>query len=98
MSKKKIHLPFALSPPSLIPQKSLWFLQKFSVSGARQSSNFSVIREIPVIVIGAYTNGNMVNEPLLSLQVDIAANRNYTTYMIGNTWSDNSLRALTVED
>lgn len=62
------------------------------------SNNFSVIREIPIIVIGAYTNGNMVNEPLLSIQVDIAANRNYTTYMIGNTWSDSSLRALTVED
>ena len=62
------------------------------------SSNFSVIREIPIIVIGAYTNGGGVNEPLLSFQVDIAARRNYTTYMIGNTWSDNILRALTVED
>ena len=62
------------------------------------SSNFSVIREIPIIVIGAYTNGSNVNEPLLSFQVDIAARRNYTTYMIGNTWSDNILRAFTVED
>ena len=62
------------------------------------SSRFSVIREIPVIVIGAYTGGSMVNEPLTSFQVDIAARRNYTTYLIGNTWSDNNFRAMTVED
>lgn len=59
---------------------------------------FSVIREIPIIVIGAYTNSPSNNEPLISIQVDIAARRNYTTYLIGNNWSENSFRALTVED
>lgn len=62
------------------------------------SSNFSIIREIPMIVIGAFTSGGMNNEPLLSFQVDIVARRNYTTYLIGNTWSDSNLQALTVED
>lgn len=62
------------------------------------SGNLTLVREIPIIVIGTYSGGSMVNEPLVSLQVDIAAGRNYTTYLIGNTWSDNSFRALTVED
>jgi hypothetical protein len=46
LNKKKIHLPFALSPPSLIPQKSLWFLQKFRVSGARQENGKYFSREL----------------------------------------------------
>lgn len=62
------------------------------------SGNFSIIREMPVIVIGAITNTGARNEPLVSFQVDITARRNYSTYMIGNTWSDNILRALTIED
>lgn len=62
------------------------------------SGNFSIIREMPVIVIGAITNTGAMNEPLVSFQVDITARRNYSTYMIGNTWSDNILRALTIED
>lgn len=62
------------------------------------SNRFSVIREIPIIVIGAYGAGSRVNNPLLSFQVDINAGQNYTTYLIGNTWSDYILRAFTVED
>lgn len=76
---------------------------KQAMSGSYQfyvtnSGNFTVVREIPVIVIGTYTNGSMVNEPLISFQADISAGKNYTTYLIGNTWSDNTFRALTVED
>lgn len=62
------------------------------------AGRFTVIRELPVIVIGAYPNREPVNEPLLSIQVDIAPGRNYTTYLIGNNRSSNFLRALTVED
>lgn len=62
------------------------------------SSNLTVVREIPIIVIGTYPASGMINQPLISYQADIAAGRNYTTYLIGNTWSDQSLRAMTVED
>lgn len=62
------------------------------------SNRFSMIREIPIIVIGAYGTGSRDHNPLLSFQVDINAGQNYTTYLIGNTWSDYMLRAFTVED
>lgn len=42
--------------------------------------------------------GNNQAEALLSAQIEIAAGQNYTSYLIGNTWSDIGLRLLTVED
>lgn len=58
----------------------------------------TVIREIPIIVVGAITGMNTANnEPLVSFSVDIEAGKNYTTYLIGNNWSDYSFRAMTVE-
>ena len=62
------------------------------------SSNFTVIRELPVLVIGAVTTGSFSNEPLVSYQIDICARSKYTSYLIGNSWSNNNLRVLTVED
>lgn len=63
-----------------------------------RGSNFTVIRELPVIIIGAFHNSGMVQGPLVSFQVDILAGRNYTSYIIGNSWTDYSLRVMTVED
>lgn len=62
------------------------------------SNNFTVIREIPIIVIGTTTPSAMMSQPVTTFQVNIAARRHYTTYIIGNTWSNNAIRALTVED
>lgn len=62
------------------------------------SNSFSVIRELPMIVIGAVAGAGFNNEPLVSFQTDIAAGKRYTTYLIGNNWSDIGFRALTVED
>ena len=76
---------------------------KQAVAGSYQfyltrANSFSVIRELPVIVIGAIAGSNMTGQPLVSFYVDIQAGRNYTSYIIGNTWSDNSFRVMTVED
>lgn len=62
------------------------------------SASFSVIREMPVIVIGISPIHGTASQPLASIQVDIDAGRNYTSYLIGNTWSNHSFRVMTVED
>lgn len=76
---------------------------KQAVAGSYQfyitnSGAYAFIRELPIIVIGVSSSAGNMREPLVSIAVDIAAGRNYTSYIIGNTWSDNSLRVLTVED
>lgn len=76
---------------------------KQAIAGSYQfsvikSGRFSVIREIPVIVIGPYSPSNQNAEPVVSFQADIEAGRSYTTYLIGNTWSSFTIRALTVAD
>lgn len=62
------------------------------------SNTYAFLRELPIIVIGAIGTTVNTQQPLVSFQVDINARQNYTTYLIGNTWSDTGLRALTVED
>ena len=62
------------------------------------SNTFSVIRELPMIVVGTVTGGNFSNDPLVSFQTDIAAGNRYTSYLIGNNWSDVGFRVLTIED
>lgn len=66
------------------------------------SGNYSFLREIPIIVIGFGGSGTIAGnnqaEALLSAQIEITAGQNYTSYLIGNTWSDIGLRLLTVED
>lgn len=60
-------------------------------------TNFTVVREIPVIVIGAYTPQAPSGEPLLSFQVDIEPSKNYTSYIISFD-RPNDVRVMTVED
>lgn len=62
------------------------------------TTSMTVIRELPILVIGAVTNSSFFNDPLLSYQVDIMAGSKYTSYIIGNTWSDFGLQVLTLED
>ncbi len=62
------------------------------------STNFSIIRELPVLIIGAVNNASVTGDPLVSYSVDIAAGKNYTSYLIGSSWSDLNFRVLTVED
>lgn len=76
---------------------------KQAVAGTYQfyvtnSGAFAFIRELPIIVIGAIAGSGATREPLVSFTTTIAAGRNYTAYIIGNTWSSNTLRVLTVED
>ena len=62
------------------------------------SRNYSVIRELPILIIGASNNSSVSGDPLVSYSVDIAAGKNYTSYLIGSSWSDLNFRVLTVED
>lgn len=76
---------------------------KQAVAGSYQfyvtnSSPFTLAGEIPVIVIGNFPSGTISGDPLLSLQVDIDPGRSYTTYLIGNDWSEFGFRAMTVAD
>ncbi len=76
---------------------------KQAIAGSYQfyitnSTNYSVIRELPVLIIGAATGGSSSGDPLVSYSVDIAAGKDYTSYLIGSSWSDLNFRVLTVED
>lgn len=76
-------------------KQTLAGMYQFYVTSA---GNYSVIRELPIIIIGAAIPGINSGEALVSFSVDIQAGKNYTSYLIGNTWSDMSLRVMTVED
>ena len=54
-------------------------------------------RELPIIAIGVLGSGFTISNPILTVPVEIQAGRNYTTYLIGNNWSNFSLRAITLE-
>ncbi|MDO4268832.1 MAG: DUF4397 domain-containing protein [Eubacteriales bacterium] len=76
---------------------------KQAVSGSYQfyitgANTYSFLRELPIIVIGASGTTSNVQEPLVSFQVDINAGQNYTSYFIGNSWSDLGMRVITLED
>ena len=62
------------------------------------SNSYTFLKEIPVLILGAIGIGTSLPQPLVSFQTDIASGRNYTSYLIGNTWSDLGLRVMTVED
>lgn len=62
------------------------------------SNTWSYIRELPILVLGAVATGAGVRSPLLSFSATLEAGKHYTSYLIGNTWSDNSLQVLTTED
>lgn len=59
---------------------------------------YSVIRELPVIIIGAITGTNTVTSPLTSSNINIQAGVRTTSYIMGNSWSGYSLRMITVTD
>lgn len=76
---------------------------KQAVAGSYQfmvvsSSSMGVGRELQIIVIGVLGTASGTRTPLLTFSADIAAGRSCTSYLIGNTWSANSLQVLTVTD
>ncbi|MEY8339053.1 hypothetical protein AALB16_13720 [Lachnospiraceae bacterium 62-35] len=73
-------------------EEGLW---TFQVSSLTCSETY---REIPVIPAAAFSASCTWASPVLTLQADIIAGKSYTTYLIGNTWSGHTFRALTVED
>ncbi len=63
------------------------------------ASNYMLIRELPALVIGGIiSNTAFNNEPILSYQARINAGSKYTSYIIGNMWTNYNLQVLTVED
>lgn len=66
----------------------------FSITSASCCRSF---QELPIIAIGILGSGAAVSTPLLTVPVEIQAGKSYTTYLIGNNWSDFSLRAVTLE-
>ncbi len=61
------------------------------------SESYRIQNEIPIL-IGLGQNTSASSAPLLSFQADISAGQNYTSYLIGNTWSDGGLTVITAED
>ena len=62
------------------------------------SNAFNAIRELPIIVIGAIGTSIASRTPVINFTASISPGRNYTSYLIGNTWSSNNLQVLTVSD
>lgn len=62
---------------------------------------FQTIIEVPVLILSALVGGSClscaVNNPVLSYNLTIEDGKAYTSYIIGNPWS-NLLRVMTLED
>jgi hypothetical protein len=76
---------------------------KQSVAGSYQftavnASAYSYIRELPVIIISSSGTSLTGQDAVLTFNVNITAGKNYTSYLIGNTWSNANLRVITTED
>lgn len=76
---------------------------KQAVAGTYQfyvvnANTATFIRELPIIVIGSGNIQSSVRTPLVSFQATLTAGQNFTSYVIGNTWSDNYLQVMTVQD
>ena len=62
--------------------------------------SFTAIRELPILVLSAIIGSGCtsctVNNPLLTFNVSVEAGKAYTSYIIGNPWS-NMYRVFTLE-
>lgn len=71
----------------------------FFVTSAQ--SSITSFNELPVLIFGSIIRGNCVgcaiNNPLLTYNVNVRAGGAYTSYIIGNLWS-NMYQVLTLED
>lgn len=70
----------------------------FFVTGAQTS--FTAIGDLPILVFAGISGGCsscMVNNPLLTYSINVQAGKFYTSYIIGNPWS-NLYRVFTLED
>ncbi len=65
--------------------------------------NITTFNELPVLVfatlvgVGCSGNGCMINNPLLTYSINVQAGKTYTSYIIGNPWS-NLYQVMTLED
>lgn len=76
---------------------------KQAVAGTYQfyvvnANTAAFIRELPLIVSGSGSIQSGVRSPLVSFQAILTAGQNFTSYVIGTTWSDNYLQVMTVQD
>lgn len=62
------------------------------------SNSYSFVQEIPILVVGVIGSGGNNSEPVVRFSADISPQQNYTSYLIGNTWSEHYMRVLTVSD
>ena len=62
------------------------------------ASTAAFIRELPIIVIGSSSLQSGMRPPLVNFQATLTAGQNFTSYVIGNTWSDDYLQVVTVQD
>ncbi len=70
-------------------------IYEFTVTNAR---SLAMEQELPVIMIGASDAAAGMREPVLSFLAGIEAGGSFTSYLIGNTWSNAHLHVLTVQD
>ena len=63
-----------------------------------EAASIRPIREMPVILQAFLSGSLMAPRPLLSYSLNVRSGANYTTYLIGNTWTSFPFQALTVED
>lgn len=61
------------------------------------TSSYPFLQELPMLILGVSGNGTVIEQPLLSFPQTIRSGRNYTAYLIGNTWSDYPLQTITLE-
>lgn len=63
-----------------------------------EPSGFQPVRELPIIIQSFLTGSLTPPRSLTDISVNIEAGKNYTTYLIGNTWSSFRLQTITVMD
>ncbi len=63
---------------------------------AAAPSGFSPVRELPIILQSFLTGSLTPSDSLADISVQIEAGKNYTTYLIGNTWSSFRLQTLII--
>lgn len=76
---------------------------KQAVAGTYQfymtnANTAAFVRELPIIIIGSGNVQSGIRAPLVSFQATLTAGQNFTSYVIGNTWSGSHLQVMTVQD
>lgn len=62
------------------------------------SASYGFMRELPVIVLGIIGSSLADRETVFTFSTRIQSGKNYTAYLIGNNWSNTSMRIIIAED